>query len=94
MWAIFALIGVVSLVMLIIYNFSVNAANRNPDHTFNVHGHLWVKAFLIPIVIAFLYFNWKHFSLGLVLNAAFFTVMLIISFLPGTREAFTRTGSS
>ncbi|MCH7228893.1 MFS transporter [Haloferula sp. A504] len=93
MWAIFALIGVVSLTMLIIYNFSVNAANRNPDHTFNIHGHLWVKAFLIPIVIAFFYFNWKHFSLGLVLNAAFFTVMLIISFLPGTKEAFARTGS-
>jgi hypothetical protein len=86
MWAIFAMIGVGSLVMLIIYNFSVNAANRNPKHTFNIHGDAWVKAFLIPITLAFVYFTVKYFSVGLVLNAAFFTLMLVISFLPSTKH--------
>lgn len=86
MWAIFAMIGVGSLIMLIVYNFSVNAANRNPRHTFNVHGDIWVKAFLIPITAAFLFFTVKHFSVGLILNAAFFTVMLFISFLPSTKH--------
>ncbi len=100
MWAIFAMIGVGSLTMLIIYNFSVNAANRNPNHTFNVHGDLWVKAFLIPITVVFCFavglnqLATGRFSIGLFLNAAFFTVMLFISFLPGTKRAFTRPGSA
>jgi MFS family permease len=89
MWGIFALIGVVSLIMLICYNRAVNAANRDPNHTFNIHGDLWVKGFLIPITLAFLYFTWVSFSIGLLLNTAFFTMMLVISFMPSTREMFS-----
>jgi MFS family permease len=52
MWAIFAAIGLGALIMLTIYNKVVNAANKDPNHAFNIHGSRWVKALLIPITIA------------------------------------------
>lgn len=88
MWAIFAAVGIVSLIMLIIYNKVVNAANKNPEHNFNIHGKRWVQAFLIPIALAFLLCTWKYPSIGLGLNSAFFTMMLVISFLPQIRRLF------
>jgi dipeptide/tripeptide permease len=51
MWAIFAAIGIGSLLMLMAYNKVVNAANKNPDHNFNRHGQRWVRALLIPITV-------------------------------------------
>jgi len=54
MWAIFAAIGVGSLLLLMIYNKVINAANKYPEHNFNVHGNRWVKAFLIPITVIFI----------------------------------------
>lgn len=99
MWSIFAAIGLVSLLMLIVYNFAVNGANKNPNHTLNIHGKQWVKAFLIPITVILIGVTiwrmkvdiqvpdstWSSVilaNLGLSLNAAFFSMMLIISFLP------------
>ncbi|MFT5881577.1 MAG: POT family proton-dependent oligopeptide transporter [Crocinitomicaceae bacterium] len=99
MWSIFAAIGLVSLLMLIVYNFAVNGANKNPNHTLNIHGKQWVKAFLIPITVILIVVTiwrmkvdiqvpdstWSSVilaNLGLSLNAAFFSMMLIISFLP------------
>jgi len=51
MWAIFAAIGLGALIMLVIYNKVVNAANEDPNHNFNRHGDRWVKALLIPITV-------------------------------------------
>ena len=48
-----------------------------------MRGNLWVQCFLIPIAATFIYFTWEHFSLALLLNTLFFTMMLVISFLPG-----------
>jgi len=49
MWAIFAAIGVGSLLMLMAYNKVVNAANKDPKHHFNSYGNKWVLALLVPI---------------------------------------------
>jgi|GEM_PF-164291 dipeptide/tripeptide permease len=88
MWAIFAAIGVGSLLMLMIYNKVVNAANKNPDHNFNLYGQRWVRAFLIPITLAFIYFTYNYPSTGLALNTLFFSIMLIISFMSEIRGMF------
>ena len=103
MWTLFAAIGIGSLLMLTIYNKVVNAANKNPDHNFNVHGERWVRGFLIPISVILIGVTvWRMWvdgqapdstwssviltSLGLTLNALFFSMMLIISFLPQSRR--------
>lgn len=109
MWAIFAAIGVGSLLMLTVYNKVVNAANKNPDHDFNVHGERWVRTLLIPITIILIgVTTWRMWvdgqaaesawssvilaNLGLTLNAVFFSMMLIISFLPNIRRIFQSAG--
>ncbi len=109
MWAIFAAIGVGSLLMLTVYNKVVNAANKNPDHDFNVHGERWVRTLLIPITIILIgVTTWRMWvdgqaadsawssvilaNLGLALNAIFFSMMLIISFLPNIRRIFQSAG--
>ncbi len=103
MWALFAAIGIGSLLMLTIYNKVVSAANKNPDHDFNVHGERWVRALLIPITVILIGVTiWRMWvdgqaddstwssviltNLGLTLNALFFSMMFIISFLPQIRR--------
>jgi POT family proton-dependent oligopeptide transporter len=82
MWAIFALIGFASLVVLSIYNHVTQKAAKDPDHPFNRKGHAWVLCFLIPITITFAACTWMYYSLALLLNSLFFFSMLIIAFLP------------
>jgi|694.fasta_scaffold102066_1 MFS family permease len=82
MWLIFALIGLASLIILVIYNRVTQDAAKNPDHPFNRHGHAWVLCFLIPIAITFIVCTCMFYSLALLLNSIFFFSMLIISFLP------------
>lgn len=111
MWAIFAAIGVGSLVMLMIYNKVVNAANKNPNHDFNVHGERWVRTLLIPITFTLIGVTiWRMWvdgqavdsawtsviltNLGLALNAIFFSMMLIISFLPQIQGLFGSSKST
>jgi MFS family permease len=82
MWLIFALIGLGSLVILSVYKHVTDKSAVDPDHTFNLHGDIWVKAFLIPIALVFIYCTVRYYSLALLLNSVFFTLMLVISFLP------------
>jgi len=95
MWFIFTLIGVGSMIAIMIYNKVVTAAETNPDHALNTNGAFWVRAFLIPICLIFIAANvydartvsdsgsvdWSMPSLGLLLNAAFFLMMLLVSVL-------------
>ena len=53
MWTVFTAIGVASLLMLIVYDRVVEAAQKNPKHSFNTKGHIWVRTALFPIVGAF-----------------------------------------
>ncbi|HEX5790002.1 MAG TPA: MFS transporter, partial [Luteolibacter sp.] len=82
MWLIFALIGLGSLLILCAYNKVVGAAENNPDHAFNRKGELWVQFLLVPIAGIFIYATCVWFSLALLLNTVFFSMMLVISFLP------------
>ncbi|MBC8288999.1 MAG: MFS transporter [Planctomycetes bacterium] len=95
MWKIFMLIGVGSMIAIIIYNKVVSAAEANPEHSLDTNGGFWVRAFLIPICLLFLVANvydartvsdegevsWGIPSLGLILNALFFWMMLSVSLL-------------
>jgi MFS family permease len=80
MWLIFGLIGVGSLVALLIYNHFVAAADANPNHSFNVRGDMWVKAFLLPICVIMIVSCYFFLSTGLVLNTLFFCMMAVIAF--------------
>ena len=95
MWLLFTAIGVGSMIAIIIYNKVVTAAEADPDHSLNTNGAFWVRAFLIPICLLFLAANvydarsvsdsgaasWGMPSLGLMLNAMFFWLMLCVSLL-------------
>jgi hypothetical protein len=85
MWLTFTLIGVASMVAIIIYNYVVDAADANPDHLLNTRGRRCVQVVLIPICALFaavLLFDIDR-SLGLWLNAAFFWMMMLVSFTGG-----------
>jgi proton-dependent oligopeptide transporter, POT family len=82
MWLVFALIGLVSLIILCIYNRVTQDAVKNPNHPFNHHGHTWVLALLIPITMTFATCTYFFYSLALLLNFLFFFSMLIIALLP------------
>jgi MFS family permease len=82
MWMIFALIGVVSMLALFVYNHVVKAADADPKHSFNTRGRTWVMSFLIPVSIALVAATFMQPSIGLGLNAAFFCMMLVVAFLP------------
>ena len=79
MWYVFALIGTVSMVAVIIYNHFIKAADADPDHPLNTRGAVWVKGFLIPICLILVAATIRHPSLGLGLNALFFCLMLVVS---------------
>lgn len=95
MWLVFTLIGVGSMIAIIVYNHVVTAAEANPNHSLNTHGGFWVRVFLIPICLLFIAANvydarivgesgtitWGMPSLGLILNALFFLMMLAVSFI-------------
>jgi len=53
MWLIFALIGVASMIGIVIYNHTVSAAMKNPEHKFNTMGANIVSLALIPITLTF-----------------------------------------
>ena len=89
MWLVFALIGLGSLVILFVYNRVIDAAGKKPTHPFNVHGDVWVKCFLVPIAASFIYATIIYYSMALLLNTVFFTLMLVISFLPKHLRSLT-----
>jgi dipeptide/tripeptide permease len=81
MWLIFTLIGVASMLAIIVYNWVVTAADRNPQHSLNTRGGLWVQVFLVPICLVLVAATIYQPSIGLGLNAALFCLMLLISLL-------------
>lgn len=94
MWTVFAIIGFVSMLCIVAYNLAIQAAEKNPDHPFNDPRTAIVLGTLAPITLAFAYFSYMGISdamttksfgqailqnLGLLLNFAFFLVMLVIA---------------
>lgn len=79
MWAIFAGIGVASMLCIVAYNIAIQRAEKNPEHPFNNPRTPVVLGALAPITAVFAYFTISEFSLGLLLNTLFFAVMLVIA---------------
>ncbi|MGE0789527.1 MAG: MFS transporter [Sandaracinaceae bacterium] len=81
MWVIFALIGLLSMLMLIFYDRVVAAAEKRPSHTFNTRGRLWVRALLAPItaISIFAFVRSPEPALGIV--TGMFLLLLVASFL-------------
>jgi MFS family permease len=82
MWRIFALIGVASMFLIMIYNKVVTAANRNPEHTFNVSGQNYVTMALVPISLAFWFgaYSLEWDDMATIVQAILFSSLWLVSF--------------
>lgn len=80
MWLVFTLIGVASMVLLIGYDYVTRAADKNPQHSFNTRGIVWVRAALVPIVGALVLATIFRFSTAVLVQAIMFGLLLISSF--------------
>ena len=99
MWTIFMLIGLGSMIGIIAYNYVTNRADKDPDYSFNTHGHIWVRVALVPIVLAFAYgayyqkfaleYPWRQVIAPIAL-AAIFLALLIFTFIPNPDEALPK----
>ena len=82
MWAIFTAIGVGSMILIMIYNKVVTAANAKPEHTFNVSGQNYVSLALVPISLAFWYgahsLEWE--DKATIVQAILFSSLWVVSF--------------
>jgi MFS family permease len=89
MWAIFTVVGVGSLLLLILYNAVVLAAEKNPDHAFNnARGIRWVQIALVPLLAVFLYASFAQGSLAIYVWTVLFALMLATSFwVANTRDS-------
>ena len=83
MWLVFTAIGVASMLAILVYDRVVQQADARPHHSFNVHGHRWVLAALVPIAGLFIAATFAQFSLGLLLNTIFFALMLVVALVSG-----------
>lgn len=81
MWMIFMAIGVASLVMLLVYDRVTQAASKDPKHSFNTQGTLWVRSALGPIIAIFAYANYVEWSLALIVLMLMFATMLAYTFV-------------
>ncbi len=82
MWLIFTLIGLGSGVAILAYDKLCTAADRNPQHSFNLRGHLWVRGLLVPICLAFYTGLVFRPSGALWVQAVMFTLLFVASFWP------------
>jgi dipeptide/tripeptide permease len=80
MWLVFTLIGLSSMVMLIGYDWVVRAAAKNPSHSFNTRGLLWVQCALVPIVVALVAACIFRYSHAVLVQAIMFSLLLVVSF--------------
>ncbi len=81
MWAVFTAIGVGSLVMLLAYDFVLRAAKKNPEHSFNTNGLLWVQVALVPILAGFGYAFYAQPGPALGLLFGLFALLFVASFI-------------
>ncbi len=75
------LIGVGAMVAIMIYNYVVSAAERDPQHSLNTNGILWVRVALVPIVALLLIACVVKFSGALLVQAVMFGLLLVASFV-------------
>ena len=83
MWMVFTAIGVGSLLLLVVYDRIVRAAEANPEHSFNTKGNVWVRAGLVPIVLGFaiaFYNSGGDVAVGFL--TTLFGLLFVASFFP------------
>jgi len=89
-WWVFTGIGVLSFIAIFCYNVAIKAADANPGHGLNTKGPFWVRVFLVPMCAVLCFFTYRMIfvdgktpleSLGMILNCAFFCIMLGFSLL-------------
>lgn len=85
MWLVFMLIGLASAVAIVGYDFLCRQADKNPLHSFNTRGHLWVRGALVPIVTALCVGFYFRPSEALGIQVAMFGLLLVASFFPEKR---------
>ncbi len=81
MWLVFMLIGLASMVLLLVYDQVTRRAAANPQHSFNTKGQVWVRAGLVPIVVALGVGCWFRPSTALAIQTAMFALLLVASFV-------------
>jgi MFS family permease len=97
MWLVFTAIGLASLVALVVYNFAIRRADAGHSIAGGIPVRRWVQIALVPIVGIFTYFTVlamrkdESYS-GLMLNAIFFAVLLLISVVDARAGAGRATG--
>ena len=105
MWEIFTWIGLGSMIAIIIYNWVTSAASKNPSHSFNHKGYLFVRFALAPIAFAFWWVAWYKLTvqdkelkevLAILVQAVMFSMLFLVSLstkagekLPGQGEEST-----
>lgn len=97
MWTYFALIGIVSMIAIYVYNVAVSGASKNPKHSFNLRGHHFVSMALAPIALAFwwgtysLHASGKEFMelVAVFVQAILFSSLFFLSLSMPAPEAFT-----
>jgi dipeptide/tripeptide permease len=82
MWLTFTLIGLGSMVFLIAYDFVTRRAARDPAHSFNTKGRIWVISALVPIIATFAYFGLTADSDAVWVLAAMFGLVLVAALWP------------
>jgi len=87
MWLTFTLIGVGSMLAIVVYNFVTRAAQRNPRHSFNTRGRLWVRVALVLIAVAFVPACIFRPSLAVYIQAALFLLLLLFAFVTQEERA-------
>ena len=80
MWLVFTLIGVGSMVLLVAYDQVTRAADKNPHHSFNTLGHVWVTTALVPIVGGLVLACIYRYSEAVLVQAIMFGLLLVASF--------------
>ncbi|RMH00870.1 MAG: MFS transporter [Planctomycetota bacterium] len=98
MWLRFALIGLASLIGIALYNIVTRKADRDPEHSFNTRGEVWVRSALVPIVLVLAGVTYRRMfiqgkdlvdSLAFVVLTLMFLLMLLVSKLappPGSQS--------
>ena len=84
LWGLFAAVGLFSMIAILVYTYVCRCADKNPNHSLNTHGNIWVLSFLAPVcglfggLTIYVYYLTKTFDIGLFLITVFFLVMLLI----------------
>lgn len=96
MWLLFTIIGLASMFLIMVYDRVTRAADKDPNHSINTKGHIWVRTALVPIIGAFLY-AWiaggADTSLAIKVQFFMFSLLMLATFLHKP-EPFVPTGVS